>query len=259
MASDSSSVSAFMRTTASPSWTTLTRQSTRCSPPAAISTVCAVAPSGCEHAAVEFEDDLDLLLRLEVVVDVGREHDLVLLDEEPRGLQADEQVLGGDDLGLALADPASRAHGPGLDLPGRQALGQREVDLGDAVVVGRQRGDPVGGVGEVRADDGLDRRGCVASERIGRQDFADPSCWREPRYTVAALGLGHRARRRHRGGRGRGEHRSASLHAHAAHAAHHAVASTAAPSATRPSIPRLAVPERHRRRPRGLPCRSRPA
>ena len=49
---------------------------------------------------------------LEVVVDVGREDDLVLLDEEPRGLQADEQVLGGDDLGLALADLGAVAHAP---------------------------------------------------------------------------------------------------------------------------------------------------
>ena len=112
MASDSSSVSAFMRTTAWPSWTTLTRQSTRCSPPAAISTVCAGSSSGCQHAAVQFEDDLDGLLRLELVVDVGREHDLVLLDEEPRGLQPDEQVLVGDDLGLALADLGALAHAP---------------------------------------------------------------------------------------------------------------------------------------------------
>ena len=111
-----------------------------------------------EHAAFELEHDLNRLLRLELVVDVGREHDLVLLDEEPRRLEPDEQVLGGDDLGLALADPGSRAHGPGLDLPGGQALGQGELDLGGAVGGRRQGGGPEGGVGEVGADDGLNRR-----------------------------------------------------------------------------------------------------
>ena len=89
--------------------------------------------SGSQDAALELEHDLDGLLRLELVVDVGREHDLVLLDEEPWGLKPDEQVLGRDDLGLGLADLRAQAHRPGLDLPGRQALGQGEVDLGGAV------------------------------------------------------------------------------------------------------------------------------
>ena len=108
-----------------------------------------------EHAALELEHDLDRLLGLELVVDVGREHDLILLDEEARGLKPDEQILGGDDLGLALADAGSRAHGPGLDLPGGQALGQRKIDLGGAVG-GRGEGrGPESGVGEVGPDDGL--------------------------------------------------------------------------------------------------------
>ena len=119
--------------TAWPSWATFTRQSTRCSEPAAISTVWAVSPSGCEDAAIELEHDLDGLLGLELVVDVGRQHDLVLLDEEPGRLEPDEQVLGRDDLRLGLADLGPEAHRPGLDLPGRQALGQGELDLGGAV------------------------------------------------------------------------------------------------------------------------------
>ena len=99
-----------MRTTAWPSWATLTRQSTRCSPPAAISTVWAARPSGCRTLPSSSRTTWTAFLRLELVVDVGREHDLVLLDEEPRRLEPDEQVLGRDDLRLALADLRSRAH-----------------------------------------------------------------------------------------------------------------------------------------------------
>ena len=68
-------------------------------------------------------DDLDFLLGLEIVVDVGRQDDFVLLDEEPRRLQADDQVLPGDDLGLALADLGAVAHRPDFDLPGGEVLG----------------------------------------------------------------------------------------------------------------------------------------
>ena len=131
-----------MRMTAWPSWATFTRQSTRCSEPAAISTVCAVSLHRLEDAAVELQHDLDGLLRLELVVDVGRQHDLVLLDEEPGRLEPDEQVLGRDDLRLGLADLGAQAHRPALDLPGRQALGQGELDLGGAVGAGGERRRP---------------------------------------------------------------------------------------------------------------------
>ncbi len=46
-----------------------------------------------------------------------------VLHEEPRGLQADDQVLAGDDVGLALADPGAVAHAPDLDPPGGEVLG----------------------------------------------------------------------------------------------------------------------------------------
>ena len=74
-------------------------------------------------------DDLHLLLGLQVVVHVGREHDFVLLDEEPRGLQADDEVLAGDDFGLAFADLGAVAHAPDLDLPGGEVLGHVERRL----------------------------------------------------------------------------------------------------------------------------------
>ena len=82
-----------MRTTASPSRTTFTRQSTRCSPPAGISIVCSAARRQLERVAVELEPHVHLLVVWQVVVDVGGEHDFVLLDEEPRRLQRTMRFL----------------------------------------------------------------------------------------------------------------------------------------------------------------------
>ena len=123
-----------------------------------------------EHAALELQHDLDGLLRLELVMDVGREHDLIFLDEEPGCLEPDEQVLGRDDLGLALADLRAQAHRPALDPPGRQALGQREIDLGGAFRAGVQRGGPEGGVGEVGSDNGRDGRRRALTIGVGGDD-----------------------------------------------------------------------------------------
>ena len=47
-------------------------------------------------------DHLHLLLGLQIIMDIGRQHDFIFLDEESRGLQADDEILAGDDLGLAL-------------------------------------------------------------------------------------------------------------------------------------------------------------
>ena len=73
---------------------------------------------------------------LEIVVDVRREDDFVLLHEEPRRLQADDEVLARDDFGFAAADLRAVAHRPDLDLPAGEVLGHVELDLGDAVLVG---------------------------------------------------------------------------------------------------------------------------
>ena len=71
---------------------------------------------------------------------------------------------------------------PDLDLPGGQVLGQRELDLGGAVGRRRQRGGPEGGVGEVRADDGLDRGRLAGStvERVGGDDSSAIAARRRP-------------------------------------------------------------------------------
>ena len=119
--------------------------------------LCCLA-DGVKDAAVDLEHDLDGFLRRELVVDVGREHDLVFFDEESGRLQPNKQVLAGDNLRLGLADLGARAHGPALDLPGRQAVGQSKLYFGGAVGGRGEGGGPEGGVGEVGAEDGLSRR-----------------------------------------------------------------------------------------------------
>ena len=52
-------------------------------------------------------------------------------DEEPRGLQAHDDVLARDDLGRALADARAAAHAPDVDLPCGEILGHVELDLGE--------------------------------------------------------------------------------------------------------------------------------
>ena len=112
-----------MRMTASPSSRTLTRQSTRASPfggdfdgfaSARLREHCQRRPCDAVRAtakrisaalsrraiAAEIQCDLDALLGLQVVMHDGREHDLVGLDEKPRGLHADDEILAGDDVGL---------------------------------------------------------------------------------------------------------------------------------------------------------------
>src|SRR5262249_46809730 len=81
---------------------------------------------------------------------------LVLLHEEAWGLQADDEVLLGDDLGRALADLSAVSQGPGLDLPAGEVLGHGQADFGDALLVRAQRRVPVGRVGEVLTHGRLD-------------------------------------------------------------------------------------------------------
>ena len=101
MASDSSSVSACMRTTASPSCADFH---------APIDAQFAAGGHfdllrqrrviGVQALAVEFQAPrFTCLADLQIVVHVGREHHFVLLDEEPRRLQPDDQILARDDFG----------------------------------------------------------------------------------------------------------------------------------------------------------------
>ena len=88
----------------------------------------------------------------------GRQHHFVGLDEEPRGLHANDEVLAGHHVGLALAHAGALAHAPDLDPPGGQVLGHVERNLGRAVFRGRQSADPQGRVGELGANGRLDHR-----------------------------------------------------------------------------------------------------
>ena len=92
-----------------------------------------------------------LLVLLEVVVNVGRQHDFVPLDEEARRLQADQQVLGGGDLVGGVADLGGFRQRIAVQAPGGQRLREADFGFGFAVGVEGERGQPEGGVGEVHA------------------------------------------------------------------------------------------------------------
>ena len=81
---------------------------------------------------------------------------------------------------------------PDLDPPGGQVLGHVERDLGRAVLVGRQRADPEGGVGELGAHGRLDQRRRAAP--AGRQPACDSSPWPSPSAAAPCIGAasGHR-------------------------------------------------------------------
>ena len=66
------------------------------------------APSGAEYASFKLENELDRFFGFELVMDIGRKHDLVFLYEESRCLEPNEQVLGGDDFGIGLTDLGAR-------------------------------------------------------------------------------------------------------------------------------------------------------
>ena len=122
IASDSSSVSACIRTTASPCSTAFTRQSTRASPPAAISTVRDVSPSGVSDlpsSSRTTRTDLAVFRRLCTLADSTTSS---CLDKEPRRLHPQQQILRRDDLGLSLADARAGRHGPAADFPSGEIL-----------------------------------------------------------------------------------------------------------------------------------------
>ena len=84
-----------------------------------------------ERLAIELQSHFHLLGSRQVVVDVGAEHDLIALDEEPRRLHAHDEILARDDLRRRLADARSLAHAPGADFPRREVLRHVELGFGD--------------------------------------------------------------------------------------------------------------------------------
>ena len=82
-------------------------------------------------------------------MNIRAKHHFVFFDEEPRGLQAEDQVLAGDDFRVTLADLRTVAHAPDADSPRGQVFRHVEFHFGDPVAVGGQRRDPEGRVDEV--------------------------------------------------------------------------------------------------------------
>src|SRR5262249_1515183 len=105
---------------------------------------------------------------LELVVDVRRKDNLVLLNEKPRRLNSKQQILRRYQLGFALPNPDAGTQGPSLDLPRRQAIGEREFDLGCPMRIGNHSGCPETRVSEVRANHG--RSGVLIAISVGGND-----------------------------------------------------------------------------------------
>ncbi len=117
MASDSSSVRAYMRTTRFAFVRRLHAPIDALLAAGGDFDRLARASSGVEQSRAVSPSQFELrpctlLVVLQIVVDVGREDDFVVLDEEPRRLQADDQVLAGDDFGVALRRPSCRGPCP---------------------------------------------------------------------------------------------------------------------------------------------------
>ena len=83
---------------------------------------------------------------------VGGEHDLISLDEEAGGLEADEEILVRHHLREGVADLGFCGPAAGRRAPGGQIVRPGEGDGRLTVRVGDHRWRPEGGVGEGRAD-----------------------------------------------------------------------------------------------------------
>ena len=88
------------------------------------------------------------------VVDHGGDLGPVAVDEEARQHRPHQQVLGGDDVGLALPHPRVGGGRAGVHRPGGQVVGQRHLDLRLPVGAGRHVRPPERAVGELAADAG---------------------------------------------------------------------------------------------------------
>ncbi len=86
--------------------------------------------------AFVFDHDLDGFFTRQIVVDHGRQHDLIAFGEESRCLRPDDQIFAADDVGRARADSRAIAHRPGFDFPRGQVVGNRKLHFDDAVFVG---------------------------------------------------------------------------------------------------------------------------
>ena len=62
-------------------------------------------------------------------MDIGTDHDFVLLDKKSWSLQSDQQVLFRCDFRFCLTDFGSQAHRPCFHFPARQAFRHLETDL----------------------------------------------------------------------------------------------------------------------------------
>jgi len=127
-----------------------------------------------EQAARQDQLGLHLLGRFQVVVDVGREDHFVAFDEEPRGLEANDQVLGRRGLGSRVADLRGLGERVPANPPGGQGLRERDLRLRLAVRAEFQGRKPQCCIGEVGPHFGFDQTACPAGLTLGLRFFQGP-------------------------------------------------------------------------------------
>ena len=89
------------------------------------------------------------LLRVEVIVDIGRNDDFVSLSEKSWSLESYDQIFASDDFGMSFTNIGTMPHSPDIDLPGGQIFRHFKFDFGKSFFVGGNRPHPKRSVGKV--------------------------------------------------------------------------------------------------------------
>ena len=127
-----------------------------------------------ERGGLQLHRDLQSLLR--VVVDDGRQREVVAQGDEARRHGAHQERLGDGHFGLRLPHQAVAGHTAGVQHPGGQVIGEGEPHQGFAVGVGHDFALPKGRIGELLTH--------------GRRDSLSPAAAQPARLLHAAQGVG---------------------------------------------------------------------
>jgi len=106
--------------------------------------------------ALQFQLSPYGLLRLEVVVNIGGQHHLILFDKEPRRLQPEQEILRCHHRRRSFADLGPVPHRPRLDRPPRQILRHLEPHLDNPIGVRHQPGIPIRRIRKILPHHGFD-------------------------------------------------------------------------------------------------------
>ena len=102
-------------------------------------------------AAFKFQLNTGCFFVFQVVVNIGRQHDLVGLHKKSRCLETQNQILAGHDFDRSLPDHGAVSHGPHHDFPTTEIFRHVKFDFRTTCFVGQDLTFPVNGIGELGA------------------------------------------------------------------------------------------------------------